>query len=243
MPGVRSTAPRFAFLLTGSLVGGACGGVDDSLFGGATTGAGGDGGGSSATDGAGSASAQTTASASSAETTTATGTTIATTATTASTGGGEICPSGGDPCTTCQSTSCPKIWCECANNSECGALVACGYACNGDPGCEQGCLTAHESGIADAFLAAHCGATDCPGECPNTDPLSPCERCLFEECESKMTKCLANGACRALLRCLQECGDDEACQTLCYTTHALGATDADALVDCAQNECNGKCPG
>ncbi|MCC6551914.1 MAG: hypothetical protein IT372_02685 [Polyangiaceae bacterium] len=157
-------------------------------------------------------------------------------------GGGVVCPDFGDPCTGCASASCPEIYCDCYNNPDCLALFQCSSGCDGDQACVQACMTAHQDGIAAAYLLSDCAATICDASCAGGDELQPCSYCLAESCDDEMNACLADPECVALYNCLDGCAPvDLACQQGCYDAHGAGVPKLQDLLECAYSVCDGPC--
>jgi hypothetical protein len=202
-----------------------CDSSEDSLF----TGSGGSGAGTSVTTGAqgGSGGATTT-------------TTTSSSATSGS-GGGPTCDDLGDACTACEATECADIYCNCYGNAQCGLLYQCLLPCAPDDlACQQACWTAHEDGVSDGALLVHCAATACATACPGYTPLTPCQECLFTECEPQMNTCYANPDCITLLACLDEC-TTPGCENGCYALYPDGLGDAGPVGDCLQASCAAAC--
>jgi hypothetical protein len=157
-------------------------------------------------------------------------------------GGGPMCPGLGDPCTDCMATQCPDTYCACYGNIDCGGLVQCFQTCaQGDQACFEACFTAHEDGISAAYLLGDCGAMACAAACPNSQPLTPCRRCLFESCDIQMNGCYANPDCLALFGCFQGCAGDMACNQQCVMAHLVGWQDAQPVIMCQQALCSADC--
>lgn len=156
--------------------------------------------------------------------------------------GGQMCPGFGDVCTSCLSDQCGATWCGCWDNPECIALIECFNPCNGDEACQQVCMTAHQDGISDLYLASDCAGIHCQMECPGNDPLDPCTVCILEDCEGEMNACLADPECLALYNCLNGCPNvDLACQQACYADHGAGVPTLQAMLECSQVMCPNEC--
>jgi hypothetical protein len=158
--------------------------------------------------------------------------------------GGGMCPSLGDACTACLSTTCEDLYCTCYGNPQCGALITCLDPCSpDDESCLQECLTAHRTGISDAFLLSDCGARGCATPCPGSEAATACEVCLFTSCADDMNRCLANSECSALIQCIADCtSGDDACSQRCALQHAAGIADAQEVGDCSSASCGAQCP-
>jgi hypothetical protein len=214
----------YALLVLAAVSG--CDDGDSSLFGGSgSSGSGGTSGGQGGGGGATASSSATTSSSSTAS----------------STGSGQTCANLGDPCTTCEATQCADIYCNCYGNPQCGMLYECLLPCAAnDVACQQACWTAHEAGISDGALLVHCAATVCAASCPGFAPITPCQECLFGECETQMNTCLANPDCVSLLACLDAC-TMPGCENGCYAMYPGGLGDAGPVGDCLQASCAPAC--
>lgn len=155
-------------------------------------------------------------------------------------GGGAVCQDLGDACTQCEATACPSTYCDCYEDSECLALSACIVACGGTTECYQGCATDHPTAISRGALLVDCAATSCPEACPGYAPLTPCQKCLYTECQPEMNTCISNAECTALLYCLDECEDAE-CTNACYFEYPDGTGDAGPVGTCLQEACAADC--
>src|SRR5262249_9222070 len=159
-----------------------------------------------------------------------------------STGGGEMCPSAGDACTSCEAMSCPEVYCNCYHDPECVALGQCTAKCNpSDNACNQPCWTAHPSAIAKAALLANCAGTSCPAPCPGYKPIGACLICLNTNCAAEMNACVSNPDCSNLLTCLGAC-TTLSCQNNCYQQFPKGAAGAGPVGTCTQAHCAAACP-
>jgi hypothetical protein len=157
-------------------------------------------------------------------------------------GGGPVCPSFGDECTTCLSRTCSATYCNCYENAECFALFDCTGSCGGDSTCEEGCLAAHQDGISDAILLSDCAGTTCNSSCGWGDDVDPCTECILSDCEQPMNACVADPECLVLFNCLSSCGPvDLTCQQSCYDAHGAGVPTLQALLECSVVECDGSC--
>ncbi|MDI1444275.1 hypothetical protein [Polyangium sp. 6x1] len=153
--------------------------------------------------------------------------------------GGMICPSFGDPCTSCLSVSCSAVYCDCHENPDCFQLITCTNQCGGDDACEQTCHASFPNGAADVYALSSCGGASCPSECPNTEPLDPCSQCMVETCDDELNGCLADAPCIALYSCLQDCADlDLTCQKACYEDHGAGVPKLEIRLPCVQTSCD-----
>src|SRR5262249_36336312 len=120
-------------------------------------------------------------------------------------GGGPFCPSFGDPCTGCMSQACPTVFCGCAENPECLALISCVTACGGTQDCLQTCMTAHPDGISDVILLSDCAGTTCDSACGWGQAIDPCQKCIFNDCQDQANACFATPECGLLFQCLTSC--------------------------------------
>ena len=173
----------------------------------------------------------------------ASGTTTTTTASTTatSTGSGQTCPTVGDPCTGCESVSCPKAYCDCYNDPECVLMAMCLDKCAiGDEPCDQLCWTAHPSAISEGALLLDCAATTCTKGCPGYQPLGACLVCVYTDCQMEMNTCIANPDCTQLLACVSAC-TTPACETSCYQMYPKGAAGAGPVANCLQAHCATEC--
>jgi hypothetical protein len=158
-------------------------------------------------------------------------------------GGGSLCPSLGDPCTTCLAVQCQQVYCACQRDAECSAASNCFLSCaGGDEACYPACLAAHAAGASGAALAGSCAAERCEAQCRFGRSLSPCQACLFGECSAEMNACIANRACGQLLSCVGACAGAGGCDEGCATEHPDGVEDAQAVEACAASRCGGTCP-
>ncbi|AUX39180.1 uncharacterized protein SOCE26_005620 [Sorangium cellulosum] len=194
-------------------------------------GAGGSGAGGSGTGGAGGSGAGGAASAS----------------TSGSGGAGgeapQVCPSFGDPCSTCLSLRCQESFCACQQNPECAALSNCFLGCEADDdACTQRCFTAHAPGVSDSFLEGGCSAERCKVQCPSRAALSPCESCLFARCAGEMNTCIADPACHGLRTCVGACNPTDAvCRDRCAANHRGGEQADLAVAACGSAQCGAEC--
>jgi len=156
--------------------------------------------------------------------------------------GGKICPSFGDACTGCMSTTCPDTFCDCADNPECLDLFDCLVACVGNEACNQTCFAAHEDAVAEMFLLSDCAGTTCDSSCNWGDDIEPCAECLLDLCDAAMSTCLVNAECFALFSCLTTCPSlDLTCQQGCYDQFGGGVADLQELLQCSAAECQPIC--
>ena len=65
---------------------------------------------------------------------------------------------------------------------------------------------------------------------------------MATSCEAPLEKCYGNPECAALIDCVSVCNGNQTCQTQCVNMHFGGALDGQALNQCVQNNCTGKCP-
>jgi hypothetical protein len=203
----------------------ACGNADDDAFGGAA--------------GADSASASGTSGAGTSATSGSGGGSSSTSSTSASSG--ESCPGAGDACTTCESAKCVAEYCICSQNPSCVKLAQCDIPCApGDLACHQACWTANPEGISAGALLVDCASKSCAEGCPGLTGLTPCQKCLYQECPAAMNPCIANAECTNLLYCLAAC-TDATCQNGCATAHPGGIEDAGPVSACAQQRCAATC--
>ena len=159
----------------------------------------------------------------------------------ASTGAGATCPSFGDPCTGCESVSCPKTYCDCYNNPQCLLMAQCLAKCSQtDEACKQTCWTAHPSGISHGSLLLDCAATTCTQGCPGYAPLGACLVCVYTSCQPEMNTCISNPDCTQLLACLAAC-TVPGCETSCYQQYPKGAAGAGPVASCLQAHCAAPC--
>jgi hypothetical protein len=162
------------------------------------------------------------------------------------TGGGAACVDFGEPCSACEIEACEDRYCECYGNVDCGLYASCAIDCDpGDAECLQACNTAYPDGITDAVLLNDCAATSCSSECEQFElyELTPCQTCLYEECESAMNDCLAVPDCSALLFCLADCEGSVTCQNTCYATYPNGIEPATPVGTCSSQNCASACAG
>ena len=156
--------------------------------------------------------------------------------------GGMICPGFGNACSDCVAVSCPATYCACYNDPECLAIFLCTDGCGPDQACQQACLTAHPSGISEAYLVIDCAGSLCSVACPKSKPVDPCSKCLFEDCAPAMNACLAEPECLALYNCLKACGNiNLACQQACYQAHGAGVPTLQAVLQCSDTTCKPSC--
>ena len=152
-----------------------------------------------------------------------------------------MCPDVGEPCTQCEATMCPQVYCDCFNNGSCGLLAQCALQCDiGDQACNQACWTMYPEGISHGALLSHCAATLCMPECGPFLPLTECQQCLYAQCQPQMNVCIANPDCTALLQCLDEC-TDPGCENGCYALYPGGLADSGPVGECAQDACLTEC--
>lgn len=155
--------------------------------------------------------------------------------------GTRICSDVGDPCTICESTTCPAEYCGCYDNGSCLLLAQCVAGCAvDDTACAQACWTQYPDGISDGALLTHCAATLCAEACGRYVPLTPCQLCLYTECAEAMNVCIANPECTALLQCLDAC-EAPGCENTCYIAHPDGLADSGPVGRCAQEACVTQC--
>lgn len=181
--------------------------------------------------------------------TTATTSTTSTTGTGSGAGGGivgadagEVCPSFGDSCTACLSTSCPAVYCGCSQNPACIDLLKCSGTCGGDKACIQACYAADQDGIAAAVLASDCAGTLCNAACSWGGPIGGCQACIATDCAKPYNACIAMAECVALYQCLKGCkGADLVCQKGCYAAHGDAVPTLQALLDCSGSACAAPC--
>ncbi|WP_437677296.1 hypothetical protein [Sorangium sp. So ce131] len=160
--------------------------------------------------------------------------------------GGEaphVCPSFGDPCSTCLSLRCQESFCACQQNPECAALSNCSLGCEeDDAACAQGCLTAHAPGVSDSFLEGGCAAERCKVQCPSRAALSPCDSCLFARCAGEMNTCFADVACHGLRACVGACNPSDAvCLDRCAANYRGGEQADQAVAACGSARCGAEC--
>ena len=167
------------------------------------------------------------------------GTTTSAAATT--TGSGQTCPGVGDSCTSCESASCPKAYCDCYQDAECVLMAGCLAKCapNDEP-CDQLCWTAHPSAISEGALLLDCAATTCSKGCPGYAPLGKCLVCVYTACQPEMNTCIAKPECTQLLACVAACKTPD-CETSCYQQHPGGSADAGPVANCLQAHCSAEC--
>jgi len=158
-------------------------------------------------------------------------------------GGEAPCDAFGDPCSECMVIACPELFCGCFASPPCAALSVCFAGCGpGDEQCRQECWTANPDGISLGALTSHCGATECPAECPGQLELDACQVCLFTSCSTQMNACLSNPECFALIQCLEECTPSQpGCEGTCFGVHWAGAQDANNVNSCMQPACPSEC--
>jgi hypothetical protein len=157
-------------------------------------------------------------------------------------GGAYLCPSLGDPCTTCLAVKCQEAYCACQRDAECAAASNCFLGCaEGDPPCYRACLAAHASGASLAALAGSCSAERCQAQCRFGQSLSACDVCRFVECSAEMNTCIASRACGELLWCVEACAGAEGCDEGCAAEHPDGVEDAQAIAECAASRCGEPC--
>ena len=164
-----------------------------------------------------------------------------TTSSATSTGSAEMCPGVGDPCTGCESVSCPKAYCDCYKDSECVLMAACLAKCAiDDVPCDQLCWTAHPSAISKGALMLDCAATTCAKGCPGYKPLGACLVCVYTSCQMEMNTCIARPDCTQLLACVAAC-TVPGCETSCYQQFPDGAAGAGPVANCLQAKCPTEC--
>jgi len=155
--------------------------------------------------------------------------------------GGAACFDVGEPCSECEIVQCPEEYCHCFQSSDCVAVATCLLNCPpNDQACFQACWTANPDGISDAALVQHCGATICSASCAGLVPLSACELCLAQTCESEMNACMAVAACTALLQCVEAC-TTETCQNDCINANPGGVALATVVFECGNQSCVTEC--
>jgi hypothetical protein len=159
----------------------------------------------------------------------------------ASTGSGEVCPGVGDSCTTCESASCPKAYCDCYQDPECVLMATCLAKCAiGDEPCDQLCWTAHPSAISEGALLLDCAGTTCSKGCPGYKPIGACLVCVYTSCQMEMNTCIANPDCTQLLACVSAC-TAPGCETSCYQMWPKGSAGAGPVANCLQAHCAAEC--
>jgi len=159
----------------------------------------------------------------------------------ASSGTGETCPPVGDTCTTCESASCSKAYCDCYKDPECVLMAQClGKCANGDVACKQPCWTAHPSAISEGALLLDCAGTTCTKGCPGYAPIGACLVCLYTSCQPEMNTCISNPDCTQLLTCVVAC-TTPSCETSCYQQYPKGAAGAGPVANCLQGHCASAC--
>lgn len=169
------------------------------------------------------------------------GATTGTTAASSSTGSGPTCPGVGDPCTTCESASCPKAYCDCYNDPECVLMAQCLAKCAiGDEACSQPCWTAHPSAISVGALLYDCAGTVCTKGCPGYPPLGECLVCVYTRCQPEMNACISKPECTKLLDCVAACATPM-CETSCYQMFPGGSAEAGPVANCLQAQCPTEC--
>ena len=221
---MRSLALLLALSVSGFAVA-ACGSDDEIPFGDSDAGG---SGGSGSSEGSGATGATTGEG----------GETSSPASSSTGTGG---CPGLGDACTDCEAQSCQETYCACYANPSCVNLAACGAGCAAnDLACFQTCWTANPDGISDGALLVDCAASSCSAGCPGLTPLTPCQKCLYQQCPAPMNKCVANADCVALLYCLGAC-TNEACYDGCYAQHPGGVEDVTPVGECSQVSCTAAC--
>jgi VDE lipocalin domain len=158
-------------------------------------------------------------------------------------GGNPGCPGLGDPCTDCMAIQCSPAYCACYGNQDCSELYQCfGTCAPNDAACQQACYTDHEDGISDATLFGHCAATTCDAACEFGSELTPCQVCLYDDCEPEMNQCIANPDCTAIFACFQGCDPgDPGCPMACFMQYPDGSDDAQSVSQCAQTICAPAC--
>jgi hypothetical protein len=154
-----------------------------------------------------------------------------------------LCPSFGDMCTNCLSTSCSQTYCDCHNSPDCVQLALCFNGCTpNDQNCYQSCDTAHANGISPFYLVENCGAAACPSQCAGAVALTACEVCSFTSCSAETDACLADAGCHAIENCISSCTTDT-CRQACFNGHSQGSVNkGNALVQCALTSCPNTCP-
>jgi hypothetical protein len=168
----------------------------------------------------------------------------ATTASGTTTGPDPVICQAVNPCTECVATACPEVWCGCTENSECGAIFGCFSQCNGESACIQGCLGAHPEGISDSLLVSDCATQQCSAACPGASTeLTPCEQCLYGQCDEAMNACLSEPDCIGLLQCFDGCQPSQlSCQQACYDAYPNGAMPLEDVIGCSDTQCPMACP-
>jgi hypothetical protein len=155
--------------------------------------------------------------------------------------GGAACADFGEPCSECELAQCHEVYCACFESTDCVAVATCLLGCPvNDQACFQSCWTANPNGISDAALVQHCGATSCAGACTNLVPLSPCQLCLAQSCESEMNACMALASCTSLLQCAEACTTQQ-CQDQCVAAYPSGAVLGAAVIACGNQSCAAEC--
>ena len=159
-------------------------------------------------------------------------------------GTGPDCLGYGDVCTECLSWSCSSSWCACDSEPHClGYLQCLGTCAQGDTACYQSCASVHEPGISLGFLLASCAATACAGDCNFGKELTPCENCLYSNCDAETNACIADAECLSLVQCYKACPPgDGPCYQACQDQHPDGLMKAQALGACRNTTCSGECP-
>jgi hypothetical protein len=153
------------------------------------------------------------------------------------------CPGNGDPCTDCMSEQCADVYCGCYDEIHCGGYLQCLGTCTmGDTACYQSCAAAHQDGLSAAILVSDCASTTCDGSCNFGQPLSGCQKCLYNECPQQMNACIADPECIALIQCFQMCmPGDMGCGMACVAQHPDGLPEVQAVSDCQMTSCSGVC--
>ena len=82
---------------------------------------------------------------------------------------------------------------------------------------------------------ADAGGGDADAACADdVDDFDSCMDCL---CADEQADCNDNADCVSLTTCVNECGDDEACNTDCSNEYSAGVDDLVAVLDCRDDSC------
>jgi hypothetical protein len=156
-------------------------------------------------------------------------------------GGAPMCDGLGDPCSGCMAASCPGEACRCWDSPDCMGLYDCyETACGGnvDVMCAKLCMSLNEAGVSLGVLFGDCASTTCASNCGQTpgDPLTACQRCLYQKCAPQMNDCLADNECYDYLVCTDAC-TSTACILSCGRNFPSEAARIDAIRMCAAANC------
>jgi hypothetical protein len=107
-----------------------------------------------------------------------------------------------------------------------------GVGGSGNGGSSSHVTASHGSGVTTGTG----GATGCGTFQFSTDPT--CETCIEGACCAELAACDTGTPCNDLFNCLGACASgDMACQMACTTAQSAGVSDAQALVNCYDNNC------